>query len=101
MLVERARAGQRVVRLKGGDPFVLGRGSEEVDACVRPVTWRFDVIPGVTSAIAAATLAGIPLTERGTTQQFIVASGHVPPGDQRSTGRLEGDCERPTRPSCC
>ncbi|HVV75951.1 MAG TPA: uroporphyrinogen-III C-methyltransferase [Mycobacteriales bacterium] len=84
LLIERAQAGQRVVRLKGGDPFVLGRGSEEVDACVANGV-DVDVIPGVTSATAAATLAGIALTERGTTQQFVVASGHVPPGDQRST----------------
>lgn len=84
LLIERARAGQRVVRLKGGDPFVLGRGSEEVDACVANGV-EVHVIPGVTSATAAATLAGIALTERGTTQQFVVASGHVPPGDSRST----------------
>jgi uroporphyrin-III C-methyltransferase/precorrin-2 dehydrogenase/sirohydrochlorin ferrochelatase len=84
LLIERAQAGQRVVRLKGGDPFVLGRGSEEVDACLaNGVT--VDVVPGITSATAAATLAGIALTERGTTQQFVVASGHVPPGDRRST----------------
>jgi uroporphyrin-III C-methyltransferase/precorrin-2 dehydrogenase/sirohydrochlorin ferrochelatase len=84
LLIERARAGQRVVRLKGGDPFVLGRGSEEIDAC-RANGVEVTVIPGITSATAAATLAGIALTERGTTQQFVVASGHVPPGDPRST----------------
>jgi uroporphyrin-III C-methyltransferase/precorrin-2 dehydrogenase/sirohydrochlorin ferrochelatase len=84
LLVQRAQAGNVVVRLKGGDPFVLGRGSEEVGACLAagvPV----DVVPGVTSATAAATLAGVPLTERGTAQEFTVASGHVPPGDPRST----------------
>jgi uroporphyrin-III C-methyltransferase / precorrin-2 dehydrogenase / sirohydrochlorin ferrochelatase len=84
LLVDRARAGLTVVRLKGGDPFVLGRGTEEVDACVEAGV-VVEVIPGVTSATAAATLAGIPLTERGTTAQFIVASGHLPPGDPRST----------------
>jgi uroporphyrin-III C-methyltransferase/precorrin-2 dehydrogenase/sirohydrochlorin ferrochelatase len=84
LLVERARAGQRVVRLKGGDAFVLGRGSEEVDAC-RAAGIDVEVVPGITSATAAAALAGIALTERGTTQQFVVASGHVPPGDERST----------------
>jgi uroporphyrin-III C-methyltransferase/precorrin-2 dehydrogenase/sirohydrochlorin ferrochelatase len=84
LLVQRAQAGQRVVRLKGGDAFVLGRGSEEVDAC-RAAGVEVDVVPGVTSATAAAALAGIALTERGTTQQFVVASGHVPPGDERST----------------
>jgi uroporphyrin-III C-methyltransferase/precorrin-2 dehydrogenase/sirohydrochlorin ferrochelatase len=88
MLVERARSGQVVVRLKGGDPFVLGRGAEEVAACVAegvPV----EVVPGISSVTAAATLAGIPLTRRGTSQEFTVASGHVPPGDPRSTVHWE------------
>jgi uroporphyrin-III C-methyltransferase/precorrin-2 dehydrogenase/sirohydrochlorin ferrochelatase len=84
LLVRRARAGDVVVRLKGGDPFVLGRGSEEVAACVEAGV-EVEVVPGVTSATAAATLAGVPLTRRGTAQQFTVASGHVPPGDPRST----------------
>ena len=84
LLVDRARAGKVVVRLKGGDPFVLGRGSEEVAACLAAGV-AVDVVPGVTSATAAATLAGVPLTERGTAQEFTVASGHVPPGDPRST----------------
>jgi uroporphyrin-III C-methyltransferase/precorrin-2 dehydrogenase/sirohydrochlorin ferrochelatase len=84
LLIERARAGQWVVRLKGGDSFVLGRGSEEVDAC-RAAGIDVEVVPGVSSATAAAALAGIALTERGTTQQFVVASGHVPPGDERSS----------------
>jgi uroporphyrin-III C-methyltransferase / precorrin-2 dehydrogenase / sirohydrochlorin ferrochelatase len=84
LLVRRAKAGDVVVRLKGGDPFVLGRGSEEVAACVAEGV-EVEVVPGVTSAIAAATLAGVPLTRRGTAQQFTVASGHVPPGDPRST----------------
>jgi uroporphyrin-III C-methyltransferase / precorrin-2 dehydrogenase / sirohydrochlorin ferrochelatase len=84
LLVDRALAGKTVVRLKGGDPFVLGRGTEEVAACVAAGV-TVDVVPGVTSATAAATLAGVPLTERGTAQEFTVASGHVPPGDPRST----------------
>lgn len=84
LLVDRASAGKTVVRLKGGDPFVLGRGSEEVAACLAAGV-AVDVVPGVTSATAAATLAGVPLTERGTAQEFTVASGHVPPGDPRST----------------
>jgi len=83
LLIDRARAGAVVVRLKGGDPFVLGRGSEEVAACAAAGI-VVDVVPGLTSAVAAATLAGIPLTERGTTQHFTVASGHVPPDDPRS-----------------
>jgi uroporphyrin-III C-methyltransferase/precorrin-2 dehydrogenase/sirohydrochlorin ferrochelatase len=84
LLIDRARRGQLVVRLKGGDPFVLGRGSEEVDACAAAGI-VVDVVPGLSSAVAAATLAGVPLTERGTTQHFTVVSGHVPPGDSRST----------------
>lgn len=84
LLVRRAKAGDVVVRLKGGDPFVLGRGSEEVTACAAAGV-EVEVVPGVTSAIAASTLAGVPLTRRGTAQEFTVASGHVPPGDPRST----------------
>src|SRR3954447_10094554 len=84
LLVRRAKAGDVVVRLKGGDPFVLGRGGEEVAACAAAGV-EVEVVPGVTSAIAAPTLAGVPLTRRGTAQEFTVASGHVPPGDPRST----------------
>ena len=84
LIVARAAAGETVVRLKGGDPFVLGRGSEEVEACVAAGV-RVDVVPGVTSATAAATVAGIPLTKRGVVQHFSVVSGHVPPGDPRSS----------------
>jgi uroporphyrin-III C-methyltransferase/precorrin-2 dehydrogenase/sirohydrochlorin ferrochelatase len=84
LLVQRAQAGDVVVRLKGGDPFVLGRGSEEVEACAAAGV-EVEVVPGVTSATSAATLAGVPLTERGKAQEFIVASGHVPPGDPRSS----------------
>jgi uroporphyrin-III C-methyltransferase/precorrin-2 dehydrogenase/sirohydrochlorin ferrochelatase len=83
-LVEHARAGRFVVRLKGGDPFVFGRGMEEVLACTEagvPV----EVVPGVSSAIAVPALAGIPVTHRGASQAFTVVSGHVPPGDDRST----------------
>jgi uroporphyrin-III C-methyltransferase/precorrin-2 dehydrogenase/sirohydrochlorin ferrochelatase len=84
LLVEHASAGRVVVRLKGGDPFVFGRGMEEVEACVAagvPV----EVVPGVTSAIAVPGAAGIPVTHRGVVQAFTVVSGHVPPGDPAST----------------
>ncbi|NEM90690.1 uroporphyrinogen-III C-methyltransferase [Galbitalea soli] len=76
-IVARALAGERVVRLKGGDPYVFGRGGEEVLACHAagvPVT----VIPGVTSAVAVPASAGIPLTHRGVSRLFTVVSGHVP-----------------------
>jgi uroporphyrin-III C-methyltransferase/precorrin-2 dehydrogenase/sirohydrochlorin ferrochelatase len=78
LIVERAQAGCRVVRLKGGDPFVFGRGGEEALACVRagvPV----EVVPGVTSAIAVPAYAGIPVTHRGVTQDFAVVSAHLDP----------------------
>jgi uroporphyrin-III C-methyltransferase len=84
LLVEHARRGRRVVRFKGGDNFVFGRGGEEWQACAAAgITVR--VIPGVTSAVAAPALAGIPLTHRQLTQGFTVVSGHLPPGDPGST----------------
>ncbi|WP_375424864.1 uroporphyrinogen-III C-methyltransferase [uncultured Friedmanniella sp.] len=84
LLVEHGRTGRRVVRLKGGDSFVFGRGGEEWQACAAaglPVR----VIPGVSSALAAPALAGVPLTHRQLTQGFTVVSGHLPPGDPGST----------------
>ena len=83
VLIDRARAGQFVVRLKGGDPFVFARGYEEVIACTDagiPVT----VVPGVTSAIAVPALAGVPVTHRAITHEFVVVSGHVAPGHPES-----------------
>jgi uroporphyrin-III C-methyltransferase/precorrin-2 dehydrogenase/sirohydrochlorin ferrochelatase len=83
-LIEHAQAGRFVVRLKGGDPYVFGRGSEEVIACLRagvPVT----VVPGVTSAVAVPAAAGVPVTHRGVAQEFSVVSVHVAPDDERST----------------
>ncbi|GGO00247.1 uroporphyrinogen-III C-methyltransferase [Microbispora rosea subsp. aerata] len=84
LLVEHARKGKFVVRLKGGDPFVFGRGGEEMIACARagiPVT----VVPGITSAVAVPGVAGVPVTHRGVSQEFHVISVHVPPGDPKST----------------
>jgi uroporphyrin-III C-methyltransferase/precorrin-2 dehydrogenase/sirohydrochlorin ferrochelatase len=84
LIVRRARAGQRVVRLKGGDPFVFGRGGEEALACVRaglPV----QVVPGVTSAVAVPAYAGIPVTHRGVTQDFAVVSAHLDPSQPGAT----------------
>ncbi|MGE5133981.1 MAG: uroporphyrinogen-III C-methyltransferase [Gemmatimonadota bacterium] len=83
-LVEHARAGRAVVRLKGGDPFVFGRGLEEVEAC-RAAGVPVEVLPGVTSAVAVPAAAGIPVTHRGVSQGFTVVSGHVSPLDPRST----------------
>ena len=80
LIVARALAGQRVVRLKGGDPFVFGRGGEEVAAC-RAAGVPVDVVPGVSSALAAPALAGVPLTHRGTTTAFHVVTGHTRDGD--------------------
>jgi uroporphyrin-III C-methyltransferase/precorrin-2 dehydrogenase/sirohydrochlorin ferrochelatase len=83
VLIERARAGQFVVRLKGGDPFVFARGYEEVLACVEagiPVT----VVPGVTSAIAVPALAGVPVTHRAVNHEFVVVSGHLAPDHPES-----------------
>ena len=84
LLVERARQGQRVVRLKGGDVHVFGRGMEEVAACVEAGV-QFEVVPGLSSALAGPTCAGIPVTARGVTQSFSVVSAHLPPGDPGST----------------
>jgi uroporphyrin-III C-methyltransferase/precorrin-2 dehydrogenase/sirohydrochlorin ferrochelatase len=84
LLVDRAGRGLHVVRLKGGDPFVLGRGGEEVAACTEagvPV----HVVPGVTSALAGPAMAGIPLTHRGIAADFAVVSAHLDPTHTGST----------------
>jgi uroporphyrin-III C-methyltransferase / precorrin-2 dehydrogenase / sirohydrochlorin ferrochelatase len=95
IIVERALAGQLVVRFKGGDNFVFGRGFEEVLACREagvPVT----VIPGLTSPIAVPAVAGIPVTHRGVAHGFTVLSGHLPPGhpdslvDWKAVAGLDG-----------
>lgn len=83
VLIERAKAGKFVVRLKGGDPFVFGRGYEELLACTEagiPVT----VVPGVTSAIAVPALTGVPVTHRSITHEFVVVSGHLSPDHPES-----------------
>ena len=89
LLVEHARSGRRVVRLKGGDPLVLGRGSEEAAAC-RVAGVAVEVVPGVTSALAVPAAAGIPVTARGVTSRFTVISGHDGPLEFGSLAALEG-----------
>ncbi|MEU4401217.1 uroporphyrinogen-III C-methyltransferase [Micromonospora orduensis] len=88
ILVDRALAGAVVVRLKGGDPYVFGRGGEELLACAQagvPVT----VVPGVTSSIAAPAAAGIPVTHRGVAHEFTVVSGHLSPDSPASLVRWD------------
>ncbi|MDQ0944774.1 uroporphyrinogen-III C-methyltransferase [Streptomyces sp. V1I1] len=82
-LIEHARAGKAVVRLKGGDPFVFGRGMEEAEALAEagiPCT----VVPGISSSISVPGAVGIPVTHRGVAHEFTVVSGHVAPDDERS-----------------
>ena len=83
VMIERAKAGQFVVRLKGGDPFVFARGYEEVLACA-DVGISVTVVPGVTSAIAVPASAGVPVTHRSINHEFVVVSGHVAPGHPES-----------------
>ncbi len=95
VIVERAKAGKRVVRFKGGDSFVFGRGFEEVLAC-REAGVPITVIPGLTSPVSVPGLVGIPVTHRGVAHDFTVLSGHLPPGhpesltDWEAVARLTG-----------
>ena len=91
LLVELGRQGKRVVRLKGGDPFVFGRGGEEALA-LREAGVEVEVVPGITSSVAAPAAAGIPVTHRGVAASFTVVTGHRRPGepdvDWRSLAQL-------------
>jgi uroporphyrin-III C-methyltransferase len=82
-LVSLARAGHRVVRLKGGDPFVFGRGGEEV-AALADAGVSYRIVPGITSGLAAVSLAGIPATTRETNHAVILATGHLAVDDWSS-----------------
>lgn len=95
LLVERAQRGLKVVRLKGGDPFVFGRGGEEADECqIEGIP--FEIVPGVTSAIAAPAYAGIPITHRDAASSFAVITGHER-DDQRESGTREPGRAEPRR----
>ncbi len=93
LLVELGRQGKRVVRLKGGDPFVFGRGGEEADALIRAGV-PFEIVPGITSSVAAPAAAGIPVTHRGVSAAFTVVTGHrragEPDVDWRSLANVGG-----------
>ncbi|MEP1124052.1 MAG: uroporphyrinogen-III C-methyltransferase [Ilumatobacter sp.] len=80
LLVELGAQGKRVVRLKGGDPFVFGRGGEEALA-LQAAGVEYDIIPGITSSIAAPAAAGVPVTHRGVSAGFTVVTGHRRPGE--------------------
>ena len=93
LLVDLARSGRRVVRLKGGDPYVFGRGGEEAQALL-DAGIAFEVVPGITSAVAAPAAAGVPVTHRGVAAAFTVVTGHrragEPDVDWRSLAKVGG-----------
>lgn len=90
VLAEHARAGRTVVRLKGGDPFLFGRGGEEAQY-LRDRGIDYRVIPGVTSALAAPAFAGIPVTQRGTARSVLIMTGHESPEGEATTGERDWD----------
>jgi uroporphyrin-III C-methyltransferase / precorrin-2 dehydrogenase / sirohydrochlorin ferrochelatase len=87
LMIRAARKGRHVVRLKGGDPFVFGRGGEEALA-LRRAGIPFEIVPGVTSAVAAPAAAGIPVTHRGVSSAFLVVSGHDESAFASAVGQL-------------
>ena len=100
LIVEKTRAGKNVVRLKGGDPFVFGRGGEEALALAR-ANVKFEIVPGVSSSIAGPAYAGIPVTQRG--HRHAVDDLHRPrrPGERRTAPSISPRSPRlPARRSC-
>jgi len=87
VMIRAAKRGRRVVRLKGGDPFVFGRGGEEANA-LDAAGVPFEIVPGISSAVAAPALAGIPVTHRGLASAFLVVSGHDEDAFAASIGLL-------------
>lgn len=88
LLIAHARAGHRVVRLKGGDPFVFGRGGEEALACAEAQV-PFEIVPGISSAIAAPSAAGIPITHRGVAGSVAIVAGHCAPESGDCIDRID------------
>ena len=94
LLVEHARAGREVVRLKGGDPFVFGRGGEEAQA-LRAAGCAFEIVPGVTAGVAAPAYAGIPVTQRGLASAVAFVTGHLASDTQSASRTGTGDLDWP------
>ena len=94
LLVKKTAEGKRVVRLKGGDPFVFGRGGEEAEELVK-AGLKFEIVPGISSTISAPAYAGIPVTHREHTAQFTVFTGHEDPTKPESTLDYEGLAKNP------